>query len=716
MSNLPESAVWTPTVDQIETDDAVLGGPDGVINVQAKQLADRTAFLKAATEAAAGVALGADGKADQALGQIAVAEAAAGSSSVNAAAALAHKNAALAAQALAEQARTGADAAQLQASNAATYAYQAQTTTQQKASDATTAATTAVNAASAAVVARDSFVATSSTAAAAISSLAATKVAEIEDAGATSLAPVQEALDATLSAAAQASAQAVTAVEAAGTSTAERAAAVVARTAAETASAVAQAARDAATVNALVYTTTAAGLAVTADGQQFQVVGANEIIRYARTNSTTATELARYPASAPVQEAIEFGTRRQRYLDRLRTAGSTRPKAAVVVLLGQSLNAPRNAIVATRGAPVAKMPFGGASITNWQFFAANATHVGHWSELASVVDFEERTAQTPMVGVVNTIIGGKFASVYIGSVAIGARSLQVLMTGGPATNLWAILQRLCALALADGFDPEVMFYTAHGEANASEGTTEQDYYDLGVEYYGRAQLYAAQAMRKPGYVAPIVFTSPAPGTIAGLTYAEIREAIRRLARDLPGGIDFGGIYQWPTGSDRVHPTQEGYIQRGEAVGRALRSYAEDGKRWGALHITDVTLSGTQFVATFSGPVERDTTLNVGQNLNTALAEDGFEWFDNGAQIGITAVVYEGWKVRGTLASAPVGLISQQVLRIASQTTDGSLKVGPENLPGSLVRAQGEGWPSILTHTYVNRVWAAPQVFDEVRAV
>lgn len=395
--------------------------------------------------------------------------------------------------------------------------------------------------------------------------------------------------------------------------------------------------------------------------------------------------------------------------------GPVNPDAAIVVLLGQSLNAPRNAIIQAEGAPGAKMPFGGGSIANWQYHAHNATHIGHWSELASAVDFEERGGQTPMVGIVNTITGGKFARTYIGSAAIGARDLETLMTGGPVINLWAMLHRLCALARADGFDPEVFFYTAHGEANASTATTEQAYYDLGIEYYGRAQLYAAQAMRKPGYVAPIVFTYPAPGTIATLTYAEIKEAIRRLAADLPGGIDLGGIYHWPTESDRVHPTQAGYIERGEAVGRALRAYAEEGRKLDALHITDVTLSGTEFIATFSEPVQRDASLGVGEALNASLAEDGFEWFDNGSQIGITALVYEGGMVRGTLASAPVGEIGQQVLRIASQTISGALAAWPANLSGSLVRAQGAGWPSLHDPTYTNYVWAAPQVFDAVRA-
>lgn len=88
MATIPESPSFSPSVYQIETDDPVLGGPEGVINIQAKQLADRTAFLKQAVEDAADVASGANAKADDALAQIAQVEADAGSAAASAAAAL----------------------------------------------------------------------------------------------------------------------------------------------------------------------------------------------------------------------------------------------------------------------------------------------------------------------------------------------------------------------------------------------------------------------------------------------------------------------------------------------------------------------------------------------------------------------------------------------------------------------------------------------------
>lgn len=46
MANLQESAQWEAGIYQIETTDPVLGGPNGISNVQGKQLANRTKFLK----------------------------------------------------------------------------------------------------------------------------------------------------------------------------------------------------------------------------------------------------------------------------------------------------------------------------------------------------------------------------------------------------------------------------------------------------------------------------------------------------------------------------------------------------------------------------------------------------------------------------------------------------------------------------------------------
>jgi hypothetical protein len=45
MPNLPESSQWEAGVYQIELTDPVQGGANGIANLQAKQLANRTKFL-----------------------------------------------------------------------------------------------------------------------------------------------------------------------------------------------------------------------------------------------------------------------------------------------------------------------------------------------------------------------------------------------------------------------------------------------------------------------------------------------------------------------------------------------------------------------------------------------------------------------------------------------------------------------------------------------
>lgn len=53
MANLPENPTWETGIYQLETDDPVQGGIDGVDNIQGKQLANRTAYLKQQLEAQA---------------------------------------------------------------------------------------------------------------------------------------------------------------------------------------------------------------------------------------------------------------------------------------------------------------------------------------------------------------------------------------------------------------------------------------------------------------------------------------------------------------------------------------------------------------------------------------------------------------------------------------------------------------------------------------
>ena len=54
MANLPEEAAWRSGIYQIEMTDPVVGGPDGISNIQARQLGDRTAHLKQELDSAKG--------------------------------------------------------------------------------------------------------------------------------------------------------------------------------------------------------------------------------------------------------------------------------------------------------------------------------------------------------------------------------------------------------------------------------------------------------------------------------------------------------------------------------------------------------------------------------------------------------------------------------------------------------------------------------------
>ena len=54
MANVKETATWENGIYQLETTDPVLGGENGIDNLQARQLANRTQWLK--TEIASAVA------------------------------------------------------------------------------------------------------------------------------------------------------------------------------------------------------------------------------------------------------------------------------------------------------------------------------------------------------------------------------------------------------------------------------------------------------------------------------------------------------------------------------------------------------------------------------------------------------------------------------------------------------------------------------------
>ena len=392
---------------------------------------------------------------------------------------------------------------------------------------------------------------------------------------------------------------------------------------------------------------------------------------------------------------------------------STQAIAAVLVATGQSLNSIRNTIVQAT-TTLGKMPVGGASIKNWAFSATNEEHVGHWSELASAVDFTEETLQSPLVGMIDGIKSA-FSQVYAGTIAIGARPLDKLHAANTAQNAQAMIWRLCELARAGGYIPKVQFYHAHSEANAAAGTLEQPYFDQDMAYLTQLQAWAAQAMGEPAYFAPVVLDVPAPGTITGLTYQEVKAAIRRVAAELPNGIYMGGKYHWECEADRAHQVAPACVQRGEAAGRLLAQHYLGETIEEALEVVSAVIEGGgTMLATFNHNIVRDAAF---ENFGTVFTEapDGFEWYDNGSAVTISNIEYLANAVRLTPAAPISGTADQQQLRIASQTHTGSLAVWPENIAGSLIRVDEAGWASSIDPSYINYRWASPQVFNDVEA-
>jgi hypothetical protein len=469
----------------------------------------------------------------------------------------------------------------------------------------------------------------------------------------------------------------------------------------------AEVAKGAAFVNADVYESIAAGLANVGNDEQFQVVEGDEVVRYKRVDANTENEVARYPSQSAFDDIYRerLIARRTAWL-RSQQLDQSKPKSAVVILLGQSNNAPRGTSISGTVSTDVFMPVGGNATAYYAFNSTNAQWTTNYTDVASAVVHEEGSGETPCSGAAIGLLGTNYQRVYIASAAIGARSLDVLR-GFPIGNVHALCQRLCEISRTSGYTPEVFFYTDHGEADAAAGATETDYYEDGLAYYRQCQSLAAVAMEKPGYSAPVLFHNP----IVGVSEATrgISNAIRRLAKDIENGMLLGGRYQYPHEVDRVHAEETGYRMKGEQAGFVMRDFADSKTRFQALQMVDAKWSGPTVIATFNKEIERDLTVNYGENLNASLALAGFEFFDDGSGIQITGVSTEGRKAVLTLASEPVGAL--QTLRIASQTISGALTAGSENLPGSQIKATGFSRKSILDHTFTIEDFAQPQTIN-----
>lgn len=308
MAIIPETPEWTESIVRVEETDKVLGGENGVVNEQAKQLANRTQSLKQQVEAAAQLAAQADGKADDALGQIAVIETAAGSASASASSALQSKQAAEAAAAQAAASKSAAAADAAQSGTNANYAAQYAATAQLKAQEASASATAATSAASSVAATSNAFTATANAKTAAFVAIADEATTD-----------VTVARDAAEQAASSAQANATSAAVSAASANDSKNSALGSASIAVGAQAAAEAARDATVTSAAptIYHDTLTGLAATSDGQYFSVPSADaaeQLILY-RNEAGVASEKKRYPSTAGIYGAIAPIRLKNRYPD-----------------------------------------------------------------------------------------------------------------------------------------------------------------------------------------------------------------------------------------------------------------------------------------------------------------------------------------------------------------------------------------------------------------
>jgi len=443
---------------------------------------------------------------------------------------------------------------------------------------------------------------------------------------------------------------------------------------------------------------------------------ANGIVEDGNVDATSGNVVFNYSVSKQSQYVSNF-TDVEPYRQSQSNKNKFSPIAPVVILLGQSLNAARGTIAQSVASPNVKMLVAGCHVSSFDFWSANPIKSTNYTNVASTISLTEGgDGQSPCVGIANKILGANIERAYVGSVAVGARTLSTISTDGIKKNVYAFVHRLCELSRSEGYTPKVIFYSAHGEADAFAGTTEQDYFTRGIEYYKMCQLVAMQAMRDADYRAPVILSYPMQNSTTGATdNRTMARAISGVAKNLVNGIDFGSIYQWPMESDRTHPAPTGYVQRGEYVAGIIQKLLVNNFKSTVLEMIDVTLTGANVVAIFNDEVVQDLTMDAGTNLNTGFALDGFEYLDNGSFIAIDSIDYRGSSVLLTLASAPTGTTSQQQLRIASQTTTATLVVGLDNNIGSQVRKNNAGSRSIINNTQQSYDWAKTQTIG-LRAI
>jgi hypothetical protein len=384
---------------------------------------------------------------------------------------------------------------------------------------------------------------------------------------------------------------------------------------------------------------------------------------------------------------------------------------AIVILTGQSLNAWRGSTrFLETGWSGARQFVGGGAATEMDFAAILEIETPDHNDTASVVTQAETSGgQSPIAGIASALSGAGFTRVYLYSAAIGSRAYDAQFGTGIFQSVVTGVQRMIELAAGQGdTDPDIFFYHAHGEEDARNGRTAEQYRDDTILWTQRLQLLAAQYLERPTYRAPVFLSQPiqsrwpTPGSDSSRDRA-IKHGMK-LAVD---SDDTDEIYILPAYSTTqnvdtgiIHPSEEDYVRRGEYVGFLIKDYLA-GTVYEPLRISSVTRSGATVTVQFTDSITRDTS---GGWSSTANGVDGFEYFDNGSEITISGVVYSGDTATITLNSTPVGSDAQQVLRIALQTPPTSPS-NKENMAGSYVRRAGAGVASVTNAGWTHHDYA-----------
>jgi hypothetical protein len=387
----------------------------------------------------------------------------------------------------------------------------------------------------------------------------------------------------------------------------------------------------------------------------------------------------------------------------------------VVVMIGQSLNVSGYDTVQQffDGTGTAQMLDAGVGISRWPYAVGVGPEnfvdaVPTWPETRGIVSLDERLFQSPAAGIANTLLSQASHRAVFFSGARGSLDIRSIWRSGIASTLSAALYALTDQVRAAGFAPRISFYMAHGEADGRIATSTADYLAWVQTYFAKCRYFARIAMRDPDYTAPIFYTLPAqtnsPNNAPAGNDRPIYRALAQLSGSVSQCFDLGAIYDMGVQKDLVHPTSEGYVLRGERVGRAIRDKLSTVTIDAPLRMTGVELSGTTFTVTLNHAAVRDATRGTGLDLD---GTDGFEWWDAaaGAFIAITDLTYSGTTITGTLATAPTGTVGQNELRYGLQTTPINSFEKPEGeKPGGVVRRDHAGWASVFDPTFTHRSW------------